>query len=315
MNKVSEQINTAHHIPAEHEMGVGAWAWGDSLVWGFGGTYNENDVHDAFNASLDGGIRLVDTAELYGFGKSERLIGKFLQGIDKPVYVATKFFPLPYRLLKGQLIAALKGSLRRLQMPAVDLYQIHWHMPPMPVEHWSEALADALDKGLIRAAGVSNYNRDQTIHSHDTLSRRGYGLASNQVEYSLLNRSIERTGVKQACDERGIKVIAYSPLGMGLLTGKYTVDNPPPGMRNAQWRWVLPKLPPLIALLNEIGAAHGDKTPAQVALNWTICKGTMPIPGAKNQRQAQANAGAMGWRLTPDEVAALDEMSDRVTRS
>jgi aryl-alcohol dehydrogenase-like predicted oxidoreductase len=314
MTDTVSQATAVHRIPAEHVIGVGAWAWGDSLVWGFGKGYDERDVNDAFSATLDAGVTFVDTAELYGFGKSERLIGKFLKENNRRVYVATKFFPLPHRLLKGQLIAALKGSLRRLQMDAVDLYQIHWHMPPMPVEHWAEALADALDRGLIRAAGVSNYNRDQTARAHETLLRRGCTLASNQVEYSLLNRRIERNGVKQACAERGITVIAYSPIAMGLLTGKYSVEKPPPGMRGGQWRWVLPKLPPLIDLLNQIGENHGGKSPAQVAINWTMCKGTLPIPGAKNRRQAEANAGAVGWRLTPDEVAALDEMSERVTR-
>jgi len=313
MASVIEKVDTKYHIPAEHEMGVGAWAWGDSFVWGFGKGYSETDVREAFNATLDAGITFVDTAEMYGFGKSERYVGEFIKGLSKPVYVATKFFPIPIRLTKGQFMSALKGSLRRLGMDAVDLYQIHFPVPPMPVEHWAAALADALDQGLIRAAGVSNYNREQTIRTHHTLEGRGYPLASNQMEYSLLERKIERNGVKQACDERGVKIIAYSPLGMGLLTGKYTVANPPPGTRGMQYRSLLPKLPPLITLLNEIGAAHGDKTPAQVALNWTICKGTLPIPGAKNRRQAEANAGAVGWRLTADEVAALDEASDRVT--
>lgn len=312
MAVVITKADAQHRIPAEHVMGVGAWAWGDPLVWGYGKGYGENEVHDAFNATLDAGITFVDTAEMYGFGKSERFIGEFLKQTDKSVYVATKFFPIPFRVTKAQFMSALKGSLRRLGLASVDLYQIHFPVPPMPVEMWADALADALDAGLIKAAGVSNYNREQTIRAHATLERRGFPLASNQMEYSLLNRKIERNGTKQACDERGIKIIAYSPLGMGLLTGKYTLDNPPPGARGAQWRWVLAKLPPLIALINEIGAAHGGKTPAQVAINWTMCKGTLPIPGAKNRRQAEANAGAVGWRLTADQVAALDEMSARV---
>lgn len=299
-------------IPAEHEIGVGAWAWGDPFVWGYGKGYGENEVRDAFNATLDAGVTFVDTAEVYGLGKSERFTGQFLKTTKRRVYVATKFAPLPPRLFKGQLIGALKGSLRRLHMDAVDLYQIHFPFPTRSIDVWIDGLTDALDRGLTRAAGVSNYNREQTITAHARLIKRGYPLASNQVEYSLLQRKIERNGVKQACDERGIKVIAYSPIAMGLLSGKYTVDNPPPGARGRQWRWVLPKLPPLIDLLNEIGAAHGGKSPAQVAINWTICKGTLPIPGAKNRRQAEANAGAAGWRLTADEIAALDEMSARV---
>jgi len=310
--QAASEIGQTHKLPDSIEMGVGAWAWGDTLVWGFGKGYAETDVQDAFTATLDSGVNFLDTAEMYGFGKSEKLVGQFLKQMGREITVATKFFPIPYRITKGQLINALKGSLRRLQMDAVDLYQIHFPMLPMPEEHWASALADALDMGLIRSAGVSNYNRSQTIRAHNTLAQRGFPLASNQLEYSLIERKIERNGVKAECDARGIKIIAYSPLGMGLLTGKYTVENPPPGTRGLQYRRLLPKLPPLITLMNEIGAAHGDKTPAQVALNWTICKGTIPIPGAKNRRQAEANAGALGWRLTADEVAALDEMSDRI---
>jgi aryl-alcohol dehydrogenase-like predicted oxidoreductase len=303
---------TTHQIPDSVEIGTGAWAWGDRFVWGFGKDYGEDDARQAFRASLYNRVTFFDTAEMYGFGTSERLLGKFLKETPQPVMIATKFAPLPYRITKGRLTNALKGSLKRLGVASVDLYQLHFHLPPMTEEHWIDALADALDRRLARAAGVSNYDRGQTIRAHALLGRRGYPLASNQLEYSLIERGIERDGTKAACDERGIKIIAYSPLGMGLLTGKYTVENPPPGTRGGKYRKLVPKLPPLIALLRETGERHGGKSPAQVAINWTICKGTLPIPGAKNARQAEHNAGAVGWRLTPDDVAALDEMSDKV---
>jgi aryl-alcohol dehydrogenase-like predicted oxidoreductase len=110
-----------------------------------------------------------------------------------------------------------------------------------------------------------------------------------------------------------VTLIAYSPLAKGLLTGKYTPENPPAGTRGRLFRPdYLARIQPLIGLLREIGAGHEGKNPNQVALNWTISKGTLPIPGAKNARQAQENAGALGWRLTADEVAALDTASDRV---
>jgi pyridoxine 4-dehydrogenase len=115
-----------------------------------------------------------------------------------------------------------------------------------------------------------------------------------------------------ACRERNIRIIAYSPLAMGLLTGKYTPENPPPGYRGRQARKLLPKLPTLIQALKEIGEAHGGKHAAQVAINWTICKGTLPIPGAKNAKQMEQNAGALGWRLTDDELARLDEISAKI---
>lgn len=297
-----------HQLPDTVEIGTGTWQWGDTMIWGFGKGYGSDDVRAAFHASLDTGISFYDSAEVYGRGKSERLLGQFVRESGAPVLVATKFAPYPWRFSGSQLLAALRGSLRRLEMSRVDLYQIHWPMPPVGVETWANALADALDLGLTRAVGVSNYNREQTIRSHAALAARGYPLAANQVEYSLIDRHIERDGTLQAAQERGVRIIAYSPLGKGLLSGKYSVANPPPGLRGRQARALLPKLPPLIEQLRAIGQAHG-KSPAQVALNWTICKGTLPIPGAKNAQQAQANAGAVGWRLSSAEVAALDELS------
>jgi len=171
------------------------------------------------------------------------------------------------------------------------------------------ALADAVRLGLTRAVGVSNYSLSQMQEAQRVLADRGVPLASNQVEYSLICRAPERNGLLSRCQELGITLIAYSPLGMGLLTGKYTVDHPPPNARG--WRFPRERLlqvQPLQGLLREIGQRYG-KTPAQVALNWVMCKGALPIPGAKNARQAQENAGAMGWQLTPDEVQALDQAS------
>ncbi|MEP7289549.1 MAG: aldo/keto reductase [Chloroflexota bacterium] len=296
------------------QLGIGTWAWGDRFVWGYGqGGYTDEDLKKSFDATLAAGINFFDTAELYGFPshQSEKLLGQFKQSTTQPVIIASKFFPLPWRFMKGQLISALKGSLRRLKMDRLDLYQIHWPTPRVPLERWMEALADAVEAGLTRTVGVSNYSTEQMRRAHEVLAKRGVPLASNQVEYSLLERAPERNGLLAACRELNITLIAYSPLAMGRLTGKYTPDNLPTGMRK---RWYTPEhlmsIQPLIARLREIGEIHGNKTPAQVALNWTICKGTIPIPGAKNMRQTQDNAGALGWYLTPDEVASLDAAAD-----
>ncbi len=158
---------------------------------------------------------------------------------------------------------------------------------------------------------MSNYNVEQMRKAHAVLARRGVPLASNQVEYSLLERKPERTGLVQACQELGVTLIAYSPLRKGLLTGKYNAQNPPPGTRGRLFRGdALAAAERVNALLKEIGEAHGGKTNAQVSLNWLICKGAVPIPGAKNARQAEQNAGAMGWRLTEEEVERLDQAAD-----
>jgi aryl-alcohol dehydrogenase-like predicted oxidoreductase len=291
-------------------LGVGAWAWGDRFFWGYGRDYSPEDARAAFQASVEAGIQLVDTAEVYGMGKSERLTGQFIRQSGKSVVLATKFYPYPWRFNRNQLVTALRGSLRRLGLEHVDLYQIHWPLPPASLETWGNALADAVQRGLTRAVGVSNFNRQQMLHIETVLLKRGVTLASNQVLYNLLNRSVETNGLLELCRQHKITLIAYSPLAQGLLTGKYTVVNPPSGIRGRKFSTdLLNRLPPLIRLLGEIGHAHGDKTPAQVALNWVMCKGAVPIPGAKNLRQAQENAGALGWSLTPDEIAALDRIT------
>jgi aryl-alcohol dehydrogenase-like predicted oxidoreductase len=295
-------------------VGVGAWAWGDRLMWGYGGSsYSDADIREAFDVSLANGTNWFDTAEIYGMGRSERFLGKFLPTTTKEVLVATKFFPFPWRMRKAALIRKLKKSLGRLQLKQVDLYQIH-----MPLGRWSKpeyvsALADAVNADLTRSVGVSNFNTEQTKLANETLQATGVPLASNQVEYSLFDRRIEKNGLLDYCLENEITVIAYSPLAKGMVTGKYGPDNPPPGPRKRMYPpEKLQRAQQLITLLQEIGATH-EKTPAQVALNWTICKGTVSIPGAKNAKQAADNLGAMGWRLTPEEVAALDETSNNLS--
>lgn len=296
-------------------LGTGAWAWGDRYFWGFGGDYGKSDVEGAFEASLSAGINFFDTAEFYGFGKSEELLGEFVRASGAPAVVATKFMPFPWRLRRDDLRRALVKSLDRLGMGQVDLYQIHQPLHLRSLETWMDAFADAVEAGLTRTVGVSNYDGGQMRRAHAALARRGVPLASNQVEYSLLHREPEWNGLLDACRELDVTLIAYSPLAQGLLTGKYTPQSPPTGGRGFLYkRQYVGQIQPLIALLEQIGRVHGGKTPAQVAINWTMCKGTVPIPGAKNTRQAEENAGALGWRLTDGQVVALDEVSAKLQK-
>lgn len=319
MNQRSENLagQTVERIPLGRTslrvspLGVGTWAWGDTLFWEYGdGSYSDDDIQAAFDASLEAGLNFFDTAEAYGSGRSEEILGRLALAREEPLHVATKFMPFPWRLREESLHGALKSSLLRLGQ--IDLYQVHWPFPPVSVETWMEALADAVEAGLINAVGVSNYNEEQMRRAHEALARRGIPLASNQVEYSLLNRTPEENGVLDACRELGVSLIAYSPLAQGLLTGKYTPQNPPPGIRGLRYRKQVATLPPLLRLMEEIGAGHGGKTPAQIALNWTISRETIPIPGAKNARQARDNAGALGWRLTPEEISALNKAAAEI---
>jgi len=243
------------------------------------------------------------------------LLGQFAKQSKTPIVIATKFLPYPWRLTRSRFLPALRASLKRLGVERVDLYQIHIPLPPIAIETWVDALGESVQLGLTRAAGVSNYNADQTRRANDVLAKRGVPLASNQLKYSLLDRHIERDGTMQACNECGATILAYSPIEMGLLSGKYTPEHPPSGSRSRRYpREYLAAIQPVIGLLREIGQAHDNKTPSQVALNWTICKGTVPIPGAKNAKQAQENIGALGWRLNSDEIAAIDTASESVQR-
>ncbi len=296
-------------------LGIGTWAWGDSMIWGYGKGYNRTDLQAAFTACMDAGVNFFDTAEVYGMGRSERMLGEFLQADGRPAVVATKFFPFPYRLTKGSLHRALRGSLRRLQRPVVDLYQIHQPLPPVPVDVWMDAMAQAVRQGTIRAVGISNCGVEKTRSAQNALLRRGLSLATNQVSFSLVDRRLERSGLLSLCRNLGISVIAYSPLGMGTLSGKYTPENPPPGVRRSRYgRELLARLQPLIALLREIGRDHGGKTAVQVSLNWVMRKGAIPIPGAKNQRQLEDILGSLGWELSDSEMAALDSASERLVQ-
>lgn len=308
MIEISSETRFLHAV----EMGLGAWQWGDRMVWQYGQGYGDEEVHKAFLASVAEGIRFVDTAEVYGSGQSERLLGGFLKQTDQPILVATKYAPLPWRFGKNALTRALKASLERIGVDSVDLYQVHFQGITMSNDTLMEGLAECVKSGMARTVGVSNFRQSQMLAAYSALARQNIPLASNQVHYSLLRRQIEKDGTLARARELGIRIIAYSPLEQGLLTGRYTTSNPPSGIRARQYARMLPKIPALIKLMTEIGQDHGGKSNAQVALNWTICKGTLPIPGAKNEMQAQQNAGALGWKLTEDEVVKLDEASDLV---
>ena len=296
------------------EMGVGTWAWGDKSVWNYGKDYDSADLRQTFLAAVDGGLQLFDTAEVYGDGLSETYVGQFLKERPKAnLYVATKFMPWPWQLNTSYLMKSLKASLKRLGLERVDLYQIHFPMPFLPIESWMEPLAQAVKEGLAKEVGVSNYSRSQMLRAQDALGKKGVSLASNQVQYSLVRRKMEFNGVLEECKKSGIRFIAFSPLGMGMLSGKYSRKNPPSGPRRIFYWNQLGRVENLVARLREIGAAHGGKTPNQVALNWVLRKGALPIPGAKNAEQMRENLGALGWQLTGPEMLELDLISSKFT--
>lgn len=294
-------------------MGFGTWAWGDSLFWGYGKDYGESDLRLAFQAAIDHKITFLDTAEVYGLGKSEELLGKFIKETNATTQIATKYMPLPWRFRQQDVADAVTASLKRLKLPAIDLYQVHFPAPSfLNQTGLMNALADEVEQGRIKALGVSNYNAAQLREAHRLLARRGVTLAVNQMRYSLITREIETNGVLDAARQLGVTILAYSPLAQGLLTGKYTATNPPTGARSLDKRFQaagLQKLQPVLNKLNELGEKY-SKTPAQVALNWLICQpGVIPIPGIKTAAQVEQNAGALGWELSAAELIELGKIS------
>lgn len=300
-----------HHGPTVSALGMGTWAWGDRLFWDYGKSFGESEVAAAFQSSLAAGITFFDTAEIYGFGESERLIGQFSRQTQQSVQIATKYFPLPWRWNRSAITDALTASLERLQMSEICLYQIHWPLEfLLKTQDFMAVLAAEVKKGRIQAVGVSNYSAKQMALAQEYLGGQGIPLATNQVAYSLLTRQIESNGILEQARQLGVTILAYSPLAQGLLTGKYTPETIASlqGARRLDPRFSpqgLKKLAPLFSALEEMGEKY-NKTPAQVALNWLIAQGNViPIPGAKNAEQAKQNAGALAWSLSPEEVQRL----------
>jgi len=301
-------------------LGVGTWAWGDRSTWGMGGYdhgLTEATIAAAWEASLDAGVMLFDTAEVYGDGESERIIGRLLAAEpaarDK-VVLATKFMPMPQKVaVRRRLREALVRSLERLGVERVDLYQLHGPISLRSKAVLADALAAVHEEGLVGAVGVSNYSAGEMRGIHRELARCGLPLGSNQFEWSLLRRRPETVGLVAECARLGVVPLAYSPIGQGRLTGKYSVTSPPPGRRSFSSH-PMERVEPVVDELRRIGDRNG-RTPSQVALRWLIQKGGVPIPGAKNAEQAHQNAGALGWELSEADVSALDAVGLDGTRT
>ncbi|KAH1239379.1 putative oxidoreductase, chloroplastic [Glycine max] len=290
---VEEKVKLGGSDLKVSRVGIGAWSWGDTTYWNNfeWNDRNEKAARAAFNASIDGGLTFFDTAEVYGSGlalgavNSEVLLGRYIKerkekDPDVEIEVATKFAALPWRFGRQRYI---------------------------------DGLGDAVEKGLVKAVGVSNYSEKRLREAYEKLKKRGIPLATNQVNYSLIYRVPEENGVKAACDELGITIIAYSPIAQGALTGKYTPDKPPSGPRGRIYTpEFLTRLQPLLNKISEIGEKY-DKTPTQVSLNWLVAQGNVvPIPGAKTAEQAEEFIGALGWRLTDEEVAELRSLASEI---
>lgn len=296
-------------------LGVGVMTWGDPkglarfhpAKIAYGGAHGFEEEKQALESSVAADVTLFDTAAMYSGGASERRLGELARGRD--VLIASKF-PAGFSFRAEGFPKELEGSLARLGRESIDLYQHHFPANGVSIPKLMGYLADAFDAGKIRAIGVSNYSAEQMREAHEALAKRGIPLASNQVEYSLLHRQPEVNGILDACRELEITLIAYSPLAMGALTGKYSAKQKAGGLRRILPRFnktAMDAVQPVVELLREIGERY-SKTSSQVALRWLIENpNVLPIPGAKNNKQAVENAGALSFSLTSDEIEQLSQ--------
>lgn len=287
-------------------VGLGTWQFGSS-EWGYGGAYAAETAPAIVNRCLDLGVNLVDTAEIYAYGGSERIVGKAVAGRRDDVFLATKLLPVAP---VGPVVRwRARGSLRRLGTDHVELYQVHWPNPVFPARVVAAALRPLLDAGCVRHVGVSNYSLSAWQELEHELGRP---VLSNQVRYNLVHRSPEEELLPWA-EEHGRIVIAYSPLAQGLLSGRYRPGALPAGLR-ARSTPFLPKnlaaLAPLLDVVQEVAEGH-RATPAQIALAWCLRRpNVVVIPGASAVEQAERNAAAADIELSQDEEDALSAASD-----
>ncbi len=297
-------------------LGVMQFAGGAGMFRAMFPKLSQDTMNGIVKTAIDGGINWFDTAELYGRGRSESGLAKALiaNGIpNEEVVVATKWWPM-LRTARN-ISRTVKVRQRYLNPYSIDLYQVHQPISFSSPEEEADAMADLVESGKIRVVGVSNFSEDRMRRAHAALRKRGLPLASNQVQYNLLDRQIETNGILDAAKELGITIIAWGPLSSGLLTGQFhkipETLNERSFFRKTRLKPRLDGTRQLIQALDEIAAAN-QVTVAQVALNWLInFHGdiVVAIPGATRANQAAENAGVMNFRLSEREMAQIDTLT------
>lgn len=289
-------------------IGLGAWQFG-SAEWGYGEDYASGEALTIVEHALDRGVNLIDTAEMYGFGRSERIVGEAIKGHRDKVFLATKLFPVGLPL---QVASRARGSARRLGVDRIDLYQQHWPSPMFPPSATMRRMRKLVESGLVTHVGVSNHSLAQWQAAEKAF---GGPILSNQVKFNLLDRGPERELMPWARDN-GRVVIAYSPLAQGLLSGKY-LDSTPRNLRRLRPAFSASsraRLQPLIRALSEIANMH-NASAAQIALAWLIRRpNVVAIPGASSAHQMDQNAAAADIDLSDEEDARLGTLASGLNK-
>ena len=304
-------------------IGVGTWAWGNRFLWGYDSARDDAELCATYNYVVGRGVTWFDTADSYGTGalagQSEKLLGQFAQTNAKTknkINFCTKLAPYPFRVGEQSMLTAAAESSARLGRP-LDMVQLHWPpvawLQPGQEAAYLRAFARLVADGRATQVGVSNYGPTTLRRAAQTAAAAGARIASNQVQFSLLSRYPLTSGLAETCAELGVRPIGYSPLALGLLTDKYTVDALPSGPRGLLFREFLPVMGPLLGELRSV-ARFRKKTVSQVALNWNLQKGFLVLVGVRSVAQAKDNLGAVGWALSPAEVEALDRAAAKVPK-
>ena len=281
----------------------------------------QEEKNAIIKAAVDGGINFFDTAEMYGAGVSEESLANGLKaaGIaDKDVIIETKWQPI--LRTANNISKTIDDRLRFLGGYSISNYMIHQPMSFSSPEAEMNAMADLVEAGKIKSVGVSNFDPARMRRAYAALAKRGLPLALNQVRYNLIHREIETDGTLETARELGVTIVAYTPLGSGILSGKYH-KNPvlleqKTGLRKNLFKREIERTRMLIAALDEIAVTHGV-TVAQVALNWVIHFNgeiVVTIPGATKVRQAQESAGAMNFVLSANELEKIDQISRKLMK-
>jgi aryl-alcohol dehydrogenase-like predicted oxidoreductase len=306
-------------------VGLGCWQFSkrNNMAGKFWPSLDDDLIRSIVRLSLEGGVNWFDTAEIYGGGESEKALAKALTAIGKKpgeVIVATKWWPLGRTA--SNILKTIDTRIEALSPFPVDLYQVHQPYGFSGEKKEMEAMARLVAEKKIRYAGVSNFSARRMRSAWETLQKQGIPLVTNQVRYSLLDRSIESNGIMDAAKELGITIIAYSPLAQGLLTGKF--HEKPELLKNVGYRSHLSafrekglqKSLPLITLIRELAAKY-NVTPSQIALNWLIHfhgEQVVVIPGATKESHVTENTGAMKFKLSAEDMARLDKRSSEIAK-
>lgn len=292
---------------------LGTWSWGTGFAGGdqvFGNNLSVEDLKQVFDAAMNTGFNLWDTAAVYGMGSSENILGELIKEYPREnIILSTKFTPQMASSSQNPVEEMLAGSFERLGTNYIDIYWIH---NPTDVTKWTPELIPLLKSGKVKSVGVSNHNLEEIKLANSILSKAGFNISAVQNHYSLLYRSSEEAGILDYCKKHNITFFAYMVLEQGALSGKYNTHNPLPegSGRGNTYNKVLPQLEELTNAMKEIGSSRNAST-AQIAIAWAMAKNTLPIIGVTKTSQIDDIQNAMKINLSESEIKLIEELADK----